>query len=266
MTSLPLTPSGQFAFEHNVNRARNLPPEFSCRPYCGGIRAHNRRAHGTEGAIHIRVGVRSDYEGTRCYISTLDHELMANPGTGSVEIDPVLPGECFDRTILLQVRFVMILYVMVEGEDELFRVVDLLCADRLKFAHHSRRVVMGNNVGRPNGEVSRAQRVVRAISEVGLSNLLDDRLGHEITFASTRSRRLTVIDEHRPTVCRILASRARRAVHLSGFRFANVRLHERHEVADRADALEAPDGFFHFVLGWFGEHAICERCEFVFDP
>jgi hypothetical protein len=74
-----------------------------------------------------------------------------------------------------------------------------------------------------------------------------------------------VIDEHRSAVLRILASRARLAVDLSRFRFANVRLHECHEVADRADALEAPDCFFHFVLGLFREHGTCERCEFFFD-
>ena len=194
---------GQLALQNDLNGARNLPPEFSCRPHRGGIRPHNRRAHGAQGAIHIRVGVRSDNEGTRRYITPLDHELMANPGTGRVEIDPTLTSECFDRTILLQVRFVMILYVMVEGEDELLRVVDLLCANRSEFAHHRRRVVMGHDVGRPNGdEVSHAQRAVRAISEMGLSNLLDNRLRHEISFASARSRRLTVImvDEHRPAV------------------------------------------------------------------
>ena len=52
----------QFAFQHNLNRPRNLPPEFTGGPGGSGISAHYRRANCAESAVHVGVRVGSDHK------------------------------------------------------------------------------------------------------------------------------------------------------------------------------------------------------------
>ena len=52
----------------------------------------------------------------------------------------------FDGAIFLLVGLIVVLDVMIEGEDELFGIVNLLRANAFKLAHHRRSVVMGHDV------------------------------------------------------------------------------------------------------------------------
>ena len=132
-----------------------------------------------ERAVHVGVRIRGDDEGSRKDVAALDHDLVADAGAGRIEIDSMFPGEGFDGPVFLQVSLVMILDVVIEGEDQLLGVVDLRGAYRFEFAHHRRRVVVGHGVKRPDrNEVAGAQQAFRAIGEVGLRDLFDNGLRH----------------------------------------------------------------------------------------
>jgi hypothetical protein len=96
----------------------------------------------------------------------------------------LLSGEGLNRAIFIQVYDIVILNVVVEGEHELFRLTDLLGADRLELRHHGRGVVMRQNVEGPDRKkVSGAQRAVRPFRHVSLRDLFDNGLRHENSFA-----------------------------------------------------------------------------------
>src|SRR3954469_17908811 len=114
---------------------------------------------------------------------------MSDTRAGRIEVDSVLLGKDFDGTVLFQIRLVVILNVVIKREDELPRIRDLLRADGLELAHHGRRVVMGHDVKRPDGdEIACAQWTIGPVSEMSLSNLFDNGLRHEPSFGAPRSR------------------------------------------------------------------------------
>ena len=158
MTSLPLTPSGRFAFEHDLDGARNLPPEFARGPNGGCVGAHDRRANGSQRAIHIGVRVRGNHEGTGHDIAALDHDLVSNAGPGRIEIDSVLAAkDSIERYFLI--GFVMILNIVIEREDQLLGIVDRLRTNSFELAHHSRGIVVRHHMeGADGNEVAGAQR------------------------------------------------------------------------------------------------------------
>ena len=127
---------GELAFEADVDRTRDLPPEFAGSPHGGSVGADDGRAYGTERAIHIRVRVRGNHERTGDDIAALDHDLVADAGAGGMEVDPMLAGEGFDGAVFLQVGLVPVLDVMVEGENKLTGIANLLCANALELAHN----------------------------------------------------------------------------------------------------------------------------------
>ena len=47
----------EFAIQNYLNRARDLPPELASCPNGCGIGSHDRRAHRTQRAIHIRMRI-----------------------------------------------------------------------------------------------------------------------------------------------------------------------------------------------------------------
>ena len=178
---------GQPAFQHDLNAARNLPPEIPGGPDRGGIGADNRSANGAQRTVHIGVRVGRDYKRSRHDISALNHDLVADARAGRIEIYPVLLREGFNRAVFLQIGFVVILYVVVQGENELPWNTYLLRADRLELAHDSRRVVVRHYVKWPDGnEIAGAPRSLGTIGEVGLSNLFDNCLGHSETPVGPR--------------------------------------------------------------------------------
>jgi hypothetical protein len=105
----------------------------------------------------VRVG--GDDERARNHVSALDHDLVADAGTGRVEIDTMLFGEGLDGTIFFLIRFIPVLDVVVKREDELLCVLNLLCADPLELAHDGRGIVVSHDSVRADGnKVSRTQR------------------------------------------------------------------------------------------------------------
>ena len=65
-------------------------------------------------------------------IAFLDKDLMADAPARRVKVYPMYSRESLDRRVLLEVLFGLILYVMVQGEDNLFGVVYTIRSDRLE--------------------------------------------------------------------------------------------------------------------------------------
>ena len=106
---------------------------------------------------------------------------MADARAGGIEVDAVIFCEGFDGPVLFLVSFVFILDVVVEGEDQLLRIMDLLCADAFEFAHDRRGVVVRHHVVRADGdEVTGAQRALGALGEVSLRDFFNDGLRHKL--------------------------------------------------------------------------------------
>src|SRR5262249_48198047 len=87
--------------------------------------------------------------------------------------------ESLDRAIFLLVGLVLVLNVMVEGKDELFGIVNLFCSNRLELAHDRRRVVMGHDVERADGdEIAGSEGPLRPFRQVRLRDFFNDGLRH----------------------------------------------------------------------------------------
>ncbi len=152
----------QFAFEHNLDGSRNLPPEIAGCPNGGSIGAHDRRTHCTESAVHVGVRIGGDHKRARHHVPAFHHDLVANAGTGGIKIHPVLLGERLNRAVLLLIRLILILNIVVERKHELLRIMNFLRPDPLKLAHDRRSVVMCHDIARVNGdEISRTERPLR---------------------------------------------------------------------------------------------------------
>jgi hypothetical protein len=65
--------------------------------------------------IGVRVGSYDERAGD--HVATFDHDLVADAGAGRVEVDAVFFCEGFDGAVFLLVGFVLILDVVVEGEN-----------------------------------------------------------------------------------------------------------------------------------------------------
>ena len=77
----------------------------------------------------------------------------------------------------------MILDVMVESENQLFRVMNSFRANSLELAHHGRGVVVSHDVEGTNGDkVTSPQRPLRAFGKMGLGDLFNNCLGHSRDF------------------------------------------------------------------------------------
>ena len=104
---------------------------------------------------------------------------MPDAGARWIKIHTVLLGESLDGTVFGQVGVLFVLDIMIEGEDELFGIVNLLRANGLKFLHHRRRVVVRHNVVRANGdEVSGAQRPFRSFGKMRFRDFFNGGLAH----------------------------------------------------------------------------------------
>ena len=177
-------PFGEIAFEHDLNSARNLPPEFTRGPNSGRVGANDRRAYGPKRTIHVGVRVRCNYEGARRDIAALDHDLVSNAGAGWIEVHRVRGGEGFDRAILPLIGFVVILNIVIKREYQLFGVVDSRRTDTFELAHHCRGIVVRQDMEGANGnEVAGAQRPAGSCGQVGLRDFFDNCLGHRTPSA-----------------------------------------------------------------------------------
>src|SRR5579862_6408127 len=94
----------------------------------------------------------------------------------------MLAGKSLYRAVFLDVRLVMILNVVIQGKHQLLRIRNLFRPNRFELAHHSRRVVMGQRVERPNREeVPCTQRTIRAFGHVRLRDFFYNCLRHRIS-------------------------------------------------------------------------------------
>ncbi len=169
----------KLAFEHDLDAARNLPPELAGGPDRCGVGADDRGPDRPQRAVHVGVRIGGDDERARQHVALLDHDLVADASARRVEVDAMLARKLLHATILGQVRLVSILDIVIGGEDRLLRVVDSLGADGLELLHHGRGVVVRHHVIRADGEeVSGAQGTVWSLGHVGLRDLFNDGLRH----------------------------------------------------------------------------------------
>ena len=111
----------------------DLPPCFASRPDARGVGSDHRGSQASNAAVHVGVTVGSHSDSAWPSIALLDHDLVANTASSRVEDDVLLLGEFFNLVVLLQVLLRLVLHIVVERHDDLFRVVDLGCADGHKF-------------------------------------------------------------------------------------------------------------------------------------
>ena len=114
----------QLALEHNLNGARNLPPELARCPDGGCVGAHHRRADRAQRAVHVGVRIGGDDERSRQHVTFLHHDLVADAGARRIEVDAVLARERLHAAVLRQVRLFRVLNVVIGSEHRLRRVVD----------------------------------------------------------------------------------------------------------------------------------------------
>lgn len=60
-------------------------------------------------------------------VAFFDEDLVSDASTSGVEVDSILPCKGFDRCVFGKVFRGLVLNIMVEGEDELLRVMDPRC-------------------------------------------------------------------------------------------------------------------------------------------
>ena len=161
--------------------------------------------------------------------------------------------------------FVLILNVVIEGEDQLLGIVNLLRADGLELAHHRRGVVVGHDVMRADGdEIAGAQRALRPLGQVGSARFFQRWLAHN-ELLPPEGRLLSPASSAAPVkrlrrlftgrfVLRLCAAPAR----------SHIRLHQRHQLAHRPDFSRFQIASFTFFCALPTE-PLRQRREFLFD-
>src|ERR1035438_6503876 len=157
------------------------------------------------------MGIRCDDERTWDHVPAFHHDLVSNARSRRLPIYSLLLGERFNRAILLQVRFVLVLDVMIERERKLLRILHFLGANALELAHHRRSVVMRHAAVRTNGQkIPRAQRTCWPLGHMLLHDFFNDGLAHDelryrrpfrvlsLRSRSSPSARLGVVDKSKP--------------------------------------------------------------------
>src|SRR5581483_4857682 len=125
----------------------------------------------------MRIG--GNDERSRHDISALHHDLVSDAGARRIEVDALLFCERFNRAIFLLVGLVLVLNVVVEGEYQLFGIVNLFCANAFELTHHRGGVVVRHDSMRTNGnEVSGPQRAIWSLSEMALRDFFSYGLRH----------------------------------------------------------------------------------------
>lgn len=71
--------------------------------------------------------VAGDSESIGKGVAFFDEDLVSDASPSGVEVDSILPCKGFDRCVFGKVFGRLVLNVMVEGKDELLRVMDPRC-------------------------------------------------------------------------------------------------------------------------------------------
>ena len=90
----------------------------------------------------IAVTVTGDNHFPRPRISLFYYYLVANAPACGVEVDPVLPCECFNLVIFGQVGFREVLDIMVQGKYRLARIRNSRTIKRKEFRDDRSGVIM----------------------------------------------------------------------------------------------------------------------------
>lgn len=85
---------------------------------------HDGRSQAPDAAVHVRMRIARDRHNPRKCIALLDHNLMSYSSSSRVEIDGIVASEAFNIGILFEILLALILYVVIESEDGLSRIVD----------------------------------------------------------------------------------------------------------------------------------------------
>jgi hypothetical protein len=139
---LPGAALGKAPRKDDPHDLRDLPPEDPRGPDRGGVRPRHRDAERPFGAVHVRVRVGGGDDRSRGHVTPLDHDLVADPRSGRVELDSLLAGERLDGGVARAMILGAILHVVVERHDAAFGVEDARAAYRPKSRHDRRRVVV----------------------------------------------------------------------------------------------------------------------------
>ncbi len=105
---------------------------------------------------------------------------MADSRTGWIVVDAVFPRERLDARVFREVRFRLVLNVVVDGEHRLPGVVNRAGADGQELGNDGAGVVVRHHVLGPDGDVvPRMHRFsLGQPDRVTVGDLLDHRLSH----------------------------------------------------------------------------------------
>src|SRR5262249_20627562 len=89
-------PLRESAFQHNLDRSWNLPPELARGPDGGSVGPYDGSADRAQRAVHVGVGVGSNDERSGKDVAALYHDLVPDTRSCGIEVDLVLAGKRFD--------------------------------------------------------------------------------------------------------------------------------------------------------------------------
>ena len=169
----------QPAFQDDLHRAWDLPPEFAGGPDSGGVRSNDGRAKRSQRSVHVGMRVRPHDQGPGNDESVRHHDLVPDSRAGGIEPDSVCRGELADARVLVEIRVGPVLNVMVQHEHGLVGVRHGRCADGSELLHDRCGVVVRQHMARPDGhDISSSEGPGRPLHQVALSDPFDHCLAH----------------------------------------------------------------------------------------
>ena len=124
--------------------------------------------------------VRGHHERTRPGKPILHHDLVSDTTASRVEFHTLLLGKLFNLPVFLQILFGLVLHIMVEGHNNLLRVVQLGGPDGHELERNGPRVVVGHTTVRRDGNIVAGldELILGQAHGITLDDFLGKRLGH----------------------------------------------------------------------------------------
>jgi len=156
----------------------DLPPGLARGPDTCCICSDHCGAQTPYTAVHVAVTVTGHRHRPWPRVALLHHDLMANSSASWVKVDSLLLGKLLNLLVLLEVRFTLILDIVVERHDDLLRVVDLASPNGHEFQGHRPGVIVCHTpVWREGDIVARLDDLALCKAEgISLHNLLGQGL------------------------------------------------------------------------------------------
>lgn len=122
--------------------------------------------------------IRSDDKASGPSITRLNHYLMTNPSTSFIEIYSMLFCELFYLLVLFEIRFRLILHIMIQRHHDLARIRDLGGANGHELECYWPRVVMAHTIRRRDSHEIPSPNILALLKadSMTLYNLLCERL------------------------------------------------------------------------------------------